>query len=367
MMFDKPYELVSPLLPDAQTLFPDIREALASKWLTHDGPFVRRLELAMSEVLNTPHVVAVSSGTAGLMVALRALGWRGEVITPSFGFAGTVHALSWAGCTPVLAEVDRETFTIDPMSVERLVGPATVGILPVDAFGVPADLDTLRRAGRGLPILVDAAHALGSQTRGSTDPAARTYSLHPTKTLVAGEGGLLTTTQGVLADRLRRLRNFGFGTDQNAFDVGLNAKLPEFSAVLAYHQIELLGNTIAGRGAWDHAYRDSLDGVPGIRFQHLPASVETNYQYTPIVIDVGAFGRTRDEVGAELYRRNIVTRAYFSPPIHLMDPYRWSLRTDDLRWTERLSTSVLCLPVHPAESPSIASKIGELIRSLRSG
>jgi dTDP-4-amino-4,6-dideoxy-D-glucose transaminase len=365
-MFDKPYELVSPLLPDAETLFPDVREALASKWLTHDGPFVRRLELAMSDVLNAPHVVAVSNGTAGLMVAIRAMGWRGEVITPAFGFAGTAHALTWAGCTPVLAEVRRDTLTVDPASVERLVGPATIGILPVDAFGMPADLDALRRAGPDLPILVDAAHALGSTAQSPTRPVARVYSLHPTKTLVAGEGGLLATTNRALADRLRRLRNFGFGEDQNAFDVGLNAKLPELSAVLAYHQIGWIERTIEGRKAWDAAYRESLEGVPGIRFQVIPASVTANYQYTPVLIDAREFGRTRDEVAGELHRRNIVTRAYFWPPIHVMDPYR-SLRTDDLRWTERLSASVLCLPVHPAESPAIASEIGELIRSLRQG
>jgi dTDP-4-amino-4,6-dideoxygalactose transaminase len=362
-MFDKPFELVSPLLPEVDRLLPDLREALASKWLTHDGPFVRRLELAMSEVLDAVHVAAVASGTAGLMVGIRALGWRGEVIIPSFGFAGTAHAITWAGCTPVLADVDRETFTLDPASVERMATPATVGLLPVDAFGVRANLEALRRAGGDRPQLVDAAHALG--TRPSGRPTAAVYSLHPTKTIVAGEGGLVATGDGGLADRVRRLRNFGFAEGQNAFDIGLNAKLPELSAILAYHQIELLPETIAGRERWDSAYREVLAGVPGLRFQTLPRGGGVNYQYTPIVVDARQFGRTRDQVADELRHRNVVTRPYFSPPIHLMDAYRGKLRTDDLRWTEELSQSVLCLPVHPGEAPELAGDIAGLISSLR--
>jgi dTDP-4-amino-4,6-dideoxyglucose len=363
-VFDKPFELVSPLLPDLERILPDIREALASKWLTHDGPFVRRLELTLSDVLDIPHVEAVSSGTAGLMVALRGLMWRGEVITPSFGFAGTAHAIAWAGGTPVFAEVDRDSFTLDPSSAERLVGPATVGVLPVDAFGVPADVAAIRRA-TGLPVLIDAAHALGSGTAARTEAATKVYSLHPTKTLVAGEGGLVATTDGVLADRVRRLRNFGFGDDQNASAIGLNAKLPELSAILAFHQIELLPRTIAGRQAWDSAYRQALAEVPGIRFQALPPASTVNYQYTPIVVDPAAFGRSRDELAEGLQHRNIVTRAYFSPPIHLMDAYRGRLRSDDLSWTEELSSSVLCLPVHPGKPPELAMDIADVIASLR--
>jgi dTDP-4-amino-4,6-dideoxy-D-glucose transaminase len=364
-MFDNPYELVSPLLPDAQTLFPDVRAALASKRLTHGGPFVLRLQRRLEEVLDVPHVVATSSATVGLMVAIRALGWRGEVITPSFNFAGTVHAIAWAGGTPVLGEVDRDSFTLDPSSVERLLGPRTSAILPVDTYGVPADLDALAEVAGDVPILVDAAHSLGSEFVARAHPRARVFSMHPTKTLVAGEGGLVATSDRDLAQRVSSLSNFGFGNDQDAFDVGLNAKLPELSAILAYHQIDLLPRTIEGRRAWDHAYREVLQAVPGITFQSQPEGIKTNRQYTSIIIDEPSFGRSRDQVASELRRRNIVTRPYFSPPVHNMTVYRSRLRSDDLRWTERLSGSVLCLPVHPGETPDRAVEIADLIRSLR--
>jgi dTDP-4-amino-4,6-dideoxygalactose transaminase len=311
--FDKRYELVAPLLPEAEILLPDIRTALDAKWLT-EGQFVRRLELRMTEVLGMRHVVAVASATAGLMVTIRALGWRGEVITPSFGFAGTAHAIVWSGCRPVLGEVDRDRFALAPDSVACLVGPRTAGVLVVDPFGVPADLDALAEAAGDAPILVDAAHALGSRSSYQAAPQARVFSLHPTKTIVAGEGGLVATDDAELAQHVGRLKNFGFTDGQETEDVGLNAKLPELSAILAYHQIELLDRTIEGRRAWDSAYRRVLEEVPGIGFQRIPEGIATNYQYSPALIDPTAFGRSRDGVAEELLRRNVVTRRISLPP-----------------------------------------------------
>ncbi|MGH2686705.1 MAG: DegT/DnrJ/EryC1/StrS family aminotransferase, partial [Actinomycetota bacterium] len=299
-----------------------------------------------------------------LMVALRALGWRGEVIIASFGFAGTAHAIRWAGGEPVFAEVDRQTFLLDPASVGRMTTDRTVGILVTEAYGVPADLDALAQV-TDVPVLADGAHALGARRKSERVPAARVYSMHPTKTIVAGEGGLIATDDAGLDGRLRRVRNFGFGArGQDATEVGLNAKLPELSAILAYHQLELLSRTIHGRAAWDAVYREVLDGTPGIAFQRVPTDVEHNYQYTPVLIRGGEFGRSRDEVAAALLDRGIVTRPYFSPPIHRMEAYSGRLRTDDLTWTEELSASVLCLPVHPGESPDGAERVAGMIRGL---
>ena len=162
------FELVEPLMPPVERLVPDIEAALRSRWLTN-GPFVRRLEEALGRELDVRHLVAVASGTAGLMVALRALGWQGEVIAASFGFAGTAHAIRWAGCEPVFAEVDRETFALDPASVTRMVTERTAGVLVTDAYGVPADIDSLADSA-GVPILADGAHALGARRKGEQTP-----------------------------------------------------------------------------------------------------------------------------------------------------------------------------------------------------
>jgi len=359
------FELVSPVLPRADDLLPEIEEALATKRLSNNGPFVQRLERAMEEVLGVPDAVATSSCTLGLIVAMRALGWRGEVISPSFSFPASAHAITWAGCTPVLAEVDPDTWLLDSESVARLVGPATAGILAVDLFGLPVDLAALRAAAGSVPILVDAAHSFGSTRAEAAPPDAAVYSLHATKTIAAGEGGLVCVTQAEPAARVRRLINFGFEHESyDCGEVGTNAKLPELSAILAYHQIDGAPSVTEGRRRWDAAYRAALGDVRGIRFQALPENRRSNHEFSVIGIDAERFGRSRDEVLAALLEQGIVAKPYFSPPIHAMRCYVGKLRCDDLRITEALSNAALCLPVHPDEPASAATAVADQIRSL---
>jgi len=356
------FELVAPLLPDLEEMREDIEAMLESKWLSNNGAFVRRLEGRIAEATGFGHAVTTANGTLGLMVAIRALGWKGEVIVPSFTFAATAHAVCWAGCTPVLADIDAATFTIDPGSVARLLGKNTAGIIPVDIFGVPAPLTELAdAAGSSVPILCDSAHAFGVET-GTPDIArAQVYSLHATKTAVAGEGGAIATNDQELAARARRLANFGFNGDADSDAIGLNAKMPELSAIFAFHQLKRLDAMLSGQRRWDAAYRECLAGVEGIAFQKLPQGC--NRQFVPIVIDPAAFGRSRDDVRAALAENSIVSRPYFWPPIHRLACYAGKLRCDDLSRTEELASRVLCLPVHPGEPVAMATEIGGLIRS----
>ena len=352
------FELVAPLLPDLEELREDIEAMLESKWLSNNGAFVRRLEGRIAEATGFGHAVTTANGTLGLMVAIRALGWKGEVILPSFTFAATAHAVSWAGCTPVLADVDAASFTIDPGSVARLLGPDTAGILPVDIFGVPAPLEKLAEVAGSVPILCDSAHAFGAEIAERNIARAHVYSLHATKTAVAGEGGAIATNDQQLAARARRLANFGFDSDA----VGLNAKMPELSAILAFHQLKRLDAMLSGQRRWDAAYRECLADVEGISFQKLHQGC--NRQFIPIVIDPTAFGRSRDDLRAALSGHSIVSRPYFWPPIHRLACYAGKLRRDDLSRTEQLASRVLCLPVHPGEPAELAGDIAGLIRSL---
>ena len=144
----------------------------------------------------------------------------------------------------------------------------------------------------------------------------------------------------------------------------MNGKLPELSAILAYHQMPLLERVIAGRQRWNTTYRDALAGVPGIRFQRIPAGARSNHQYTAILIEPDEFGRSRDHVRHALLEHGIVTKPYFSPPLHHLTCYAGKLRCDDLRVTDSISESVLCLPIHPDEPVDAAAVVAERIRSL---
>jgi dTDP-4-amino-4,6-dideoxyglucose len=360
-------ELVAPLLPELEEMRADIEAMLTSRWLTNRGVFVRRLEERVAKATGFAHAVSVANGTLGLMTAIRTLGWSGEVILPSFTFPATAHAVCWAGCEPVLADVVEDTFTLDPESVARLVGERTAGVLPVDIFGVPAPLEELSSVAGGAPLLCDAAHAFGVPVRERGVARAHVYSLHATKAVVAGEGGIIATDDLDLAERARRIANFGFEPGADCSGIGLNAKMPELSAILAFHQLDLLDEVLTGHRCWDAAYREALVDVPGLGFQRLPDEASCSRQFVPILVDPARFGRSADEVHAALLEDGIATRRYFAPAIHQLSCYAGRLRCDDLSRTEALTRRVLCLPVHPGRPASVASGIAERIRGMARG
>ena len=354
-------ELIDPLLPDAEALAEDVKRVLEGKWLSNGGPYVRTLEQELARRAGRQHAAAVSSATLGLMVALRALDWSGEVILPAFTFPATAHAVVWAGLEPVLADVDPETWTLDPASAARVRGPKTAGVQAVNAFGVPPDVDSLHDALPGLPILVDDAHGSGSRRPAATPPACAVGSLHATKSILAGEGGVVFTDDDILDARIRRISNFGMHDGRDCDVVGLNAKMPELSAVLALHTLPFLDRTIEARRAWAAVYVEALSGRPGVSFQRVPADVEWNAQFFGIDIDVSAFGASRDEVRGVLDAHGVVSRAYFHPAIHEMTCYRGRLRHDALPVSEALSRNVLCLPLRADSDPGGAAWIGDLV------
>jgi dTDP-4-amino-4,6-dideoxygalactose transaminase len=193
----------------------EVNDTLKSGWLA-SGPKVLRFEKAIAESLHVPHVVAVGSATAGLIVALKALGVQpgSEVITSPFTFIATVEAILHCGATPILADITPETLTIDPISVEKLITKKTSVILPVDIAGGPCDYQALRKISKKhkIPILSDSAHSFGTLYRGKSMPQwadVSVYSFHATKNLTCGEGGVVATCRKDIAKRIRSLTRHG--------------------------------------------------------------------------------------------------------------------------------------------------------------
>lgn len=357
-------ELIDPLLPPMEGVLADVRQVLESKWLTNHGPVVRELETLIAEAEGAPHAIAVGSGTLGLVVALKARELEGEVIIPAFTFPATAHAVVAAGLEPVAADVDPHTFTLDPASAARMCGPRTAAIMPVTCFGVPADLDAIAAAAPGVPLITDNAQGLGSRRPGSTKADAAVLSLHATKTVMAGEGGMVLTHDPDLAARVRRLVNFGFVPGGDCSVIGLNAKMPELSAVLAKHSLALAEATIAARCAWAERYRELLAGTPGVSFQDIPEGASWNGQSFTVLVDEAELGRSRDQVRDALAAEGIVTRRYFHPPIHRLECYAGALRQDALPISERLSRQALCLPSRAASPLSQVDRIAGVITAL---
>ena len=202
--FDTPVHVVRPRLPDLEGFVERLRTIWASGWLTNGGAQHIELELRLQQMLGVPSLSLFNNGTMALLTACRALSLHGEVITTPFTFPATPHVLSWLGATPVFADIDRATLTIDPDRIEALITPRTTGILAVHVYGTPCDVDRLEDIARRhrLKLVYDAAHAFGVRVGGrgiGTFGDASAFSFHATKVFHTAEGGALACRDPELA------------------------------------------------------------------------------------------------------------------------------------------------------------------------
>lgn len=357
-----------PNIGDRDVLFARIDEILDRNWLTNNGPSVQALERRIEAMLGVKHCIAVANATIGLQVCVEALGLTGEVITPSFTFAATAHALKWQGLSPVFCDIDPETYTLDPAAVERQVTARTSGILGVHVWGRVCDIDGLNEvAGRhGLAVFYDAAHAFGCSHGGRMVGgfgAAEVFSFHATKMINSFEGGAITTDDGDLAARMRTIINFGFvGADQVAA-LGINGKMSEVSAAMGLTSLDSFDDFVATNRRNYHAYRDGLAAVPGVEVVPFDRNERCTYPYVAVIVDPAPSGISRDNLVEVLTAEGVRARRYFYPGCHEMEPYRTE-KPDagkDLPATERVTGQVLCLPTGTAVGPEEIAEICALI------
>jgi dTDP-4-amino-4,6-dideoxygalactose transaminase len=331
-----------------------VTEILESSWdrgMLTNGPLVAELEARVAELLDVPFVVAVSSCTTGLMLALRALGVEGEVLMPSFTFSASAHAVAWNGATPRFAECDPSTFQLDLDDAAR-GGRGVSAVLATHVFGAPASPKEVEDlADRlGVPAVFDAAHALGARHAGEPVGrfgAAEVFSLTPTKPLVAGEGGLVATTVADVAEAVRIGRDYANPGDYDTRFVGLNGRMSELHAAVALASLESFGANQARRFEIVERYLEGLRAVPGIAVQAVPESDRSSWKDFTIAVDPEVFGTDRNGLQAVLQAEGVDTRRYFDPPVHAQQAYR-RVRGVDLPVTDRVAGMVLSLPAYPA-------------------
>ena len=363
--FDRLLHVGRPSVGDSDRLLERIGDVVGRRRLTNDGPLVREFEERIAELTGTAHCVAVSSGTVGLQLAARALGFTGEVIVPSFTFVATAHAMSWIGLTPVFCDIDRRTHTIDPSAVEALVTERTGGIVGVHLWGRPCDIDSLTSLAREreLPLLFDAAHAIacshGGRPVGSFGDA-EVFSFHATKVVNAAEGGGITTNDSELAARLRANRDFGFLEDDSVAELGTNGKMSELSAAVGLTSLESLEEFTAANRRNQDRYERELQDVPGLALRSYDEAERHNYQF--VVLEAPA--EARDYLLTILHAENVLARRYFHPGCHRLDAYRNADGTPAavLPVTEEVSSRVIVLPTGPTMSEDDVALVCAILR-----
>src|SRR5262249_15876974 len=230
---------------------------------------------------------------------------------PSWTFVGTAHALSWVGLTPVFVEADPATHNIDPGAVEQAITPATSAILGVHVWGRPCDADRLATIAErhGLPLVFDAAHALGCTYKGRPIGelgTASVLSFHATKVASAGEGGAIPTRDCQLAARLRYMRSFGFCAYDTVSELGTNAKMNEFSAAMGITSLESLGSFVATNRRNHRAYADRFSSVRSMRLLDYDERERHNYHYVVAELDTESSALRRDDLIEVLHRDNVL-------------------------------------------------------------
>jgi len=315
--------------------------------LSNFGSQAQRFEQLAQQYTGTECGLAVATCDIGLMLAVKALGVPpgAEALVPSFTFNSTLHALLWNGLQPRFIDVDRDTFGISVESVRAALTDQTALVVGTHVFGVPceaAGIEALCRA-RGVRSLFDAAQAFGTWLQDSHVSSygdASAFSFSGTKVTTSAEGGFVTFRDRHAAERFAWLRGYGFEGDYISRLVGLNGKLSELHATLGTLTVPRTDDIVRRRGELDALYRERLAGVPGIRFQTVPAGVRPSYTY--MAVDLGS---RRSLVAGALADAGIQTKAYFRP-LHQM-PLFADFRLDTLPVTEELGASLLCLPLYP--------------------
>lgn len=355
-----------PLTPSLDAVVARLRPSYERGELTN-GRLVRALEEKAAERLGVAHVVAVSSCTAGLMLAVQALCPEGPVLLPSFTFSASGHAVAWNGHRPLFAECDPRSFQLDVADADARIGEASA-ILATHIFGAPCSATALEKLGASLgrPTIFDAAHAFGSTHQGRPVGGfgdAEVFSLSPTKPVVAGEGGLVATRNRELADRLKIGRDYGNPGDYDTRFVGLNARMSELHAAMAVESLALLDDQIRLRTALADRYATGLADLPGIAIQEIAPGDVSTYKDFSIIVDPHAFGLSRDGLVRALVAEGVDTRNYFDPPVHRQQAYAREPATS-LPVTDDVCSRIISLPMFARLDPAAADMVVECIRAV---
>lgn len=343
-----------------------VGEVLRSGWIT-TGPNTAAFERDFCEYVGCTHAVALGSATAGMHLLLKTLeiGPGDEVITPSMTWVSTVNLIVLAGATPVFADIDRDTLMVTPETVAPCISSRTRAVIPVHFAGASVDITALRELAdqNGVPLVEDAAHALGTQYRGHHVGATGTsvFSFHPVKNITTGEGGMFCTDDKELAERISRLKFHGLGVDAydrqtqgrspqaQVLEPGYKYNMTDMAAVLGLRQLHRINQFNRKRSQLAARYLEWLEDMDELLPLSIPEDTTRHAWHLFIVrLDTDRAGMSRDEFMERLKEKNIGTGLHFRA-VHLQKYYRESMGMEKgaLPNTEWNSDRICSLPLFP--------------------
>jgi len=315
-----------------------------SGWLTNNGTLLQELEKRLAEYLGVKHLVCVANGSLALQLAYKALDLKGEVITTPFSFAATTSTLVWEGLKPVFADIDVNSYNLNPDNIESLITDQTSAIVPVHVFGNPCEVEQVQEIAdkHNLKVIYDAAHAFGSDYKGESVlnyGDISTISFHATKLFHTIEGGAVITNDDELARKIRSHINFGIFSSTAIDSVGTNAKMNEFEAAMGLCVLDEIETIKEQREEIFKSYETNLSVL--VTFQKWNRHSQNNFAYAPVLFESEA---QLLKVEVKLKENDIVPRRYFYPSLDTLG----YLQTDQVCQHSRdIASRILCLPIYP--------------------
>jgi len=347
-----------------------VSHVLQSGWLAQ-GPEVKVFERDFAAYIGVDHAVALNSATSALQLALIAHGASGEVILPSFTFSASANAVVTAGCTPVFADIDAATLCINPIAIEEAVSRKTIAIMPVHFAGQACDMASIMELAEkhGLMVLEDSAEAIGATYKEKKAGAYGTgcFSFFPTKNMTCGEGGMLTTNDANLAERVRTLRGHGIASTtydrltegkpwaREATMPGYNFRMPDILAAVARVQLNKLDAMNEKRRSHASWLNEQLRQLEGVRLPFPPKDGSHVYQMYTVILNPELYDR--DAIVLGMRQQGVHASVHFDPPVHQQRYYRDNFVSARLPVTESIAKSIVTLPLFPDMTKAMLGRV----------
>lgn len=339
-------------LPPYEEYIEAIKPLWESHWITNMGEFHRELEERLKIYLGVSELSLMVNGHMALELVIQAFDFPdgAEVITTPFTFISTTHAIVRNRLKPVFCDVKLEDGTIDESKIEDLITDKTVAIVPVHVYGNACNIDVIQKIAEkyNLKVIYDAAHAFGVKYRGKgigDYGDASVFSFHATKVYNTIEGGAVAFSKKELYEKLYNLKNFGIQGEELVIDVGANAKMNEFAAIMGLCNLKYIDMVIKKRKKLYEFYWEYLKDVRGIRLFHRCVDATNNYTYFPIIIE-NEYELDRDSLYVYLKKKGIYSRKYFYPLTSDQVCYGEEYKNIQLVHARELAKKVLVIPLY---------------------
>jgi perosamine synthetase len=333
------------------------------------GPMVTRFEKAYAKFAKTKHAIAVNTGTAALHAAIMGANIKrgDEVILPSFTFVATAEVIAMMGAKPVFVDINPGTCNISPREIEQAITKKTKAIMSVDLYGLPSEMQSIREIAdkHGLMVIEDACQAHGATYKKKPAGAfshVACWSFYVSKNMTTGEGGMVTTNDDELAEKMWFIRSHGEKEKYKSLMFGNNYRMPEIQAAIGYVQLKKLPKFLAKRRANAKRLTRILSKTRKLKLPKEPKEYKHSWYLYTVRLKSGE-RKERDKIVEKLRQKGIGVGVYYVNPIHLMPPYE-NLGKYKLPETEKAARQVFSLPVHPSVTTEQIDFIGETVLHL---